>query len=190
MLQSLEFARLGMSSAGEGARLVAEQFALQQVAGHGGAIHFQKRAMGARRQLVNQPRHHFLAGAALPQHQDRNIDIRDQRCLRANLAHGRTGRHEKYVVVKFFDFARQILLVLAQALVDDRVQFGFLKRLGQVIVRAQADGLHHFAGIADAGKHHHFQPRHQLAQLFQRLQAVDPGHQQVEQHQVGTQTLL
>ena len=66
----------------------------------------------------------------------------------------------------------------------------FLEGFGQVIVRAQADGLYYFAGIADAGKHHHFQPRHQLAQLLQGLQAIDPRHQEVEQHQVGTQTLL
>ena len=85
---------------------------------------------------------------------------------------------------------RQVLLFLPQALVNDRVQLGFLKRLGQVILRAQAHGLHHLAGIADAGKHHHLQSRLLLPQLLERLQAVDSGHQQVEQNQVGTQAFF
>ena len=34
-----------------------------------------------------------------------------------------------------------------------------------------------------------FTPGFSLAQLLQRLQAVDAGHEQVEQHQVGPQTL-
>ena len=157
----LEFARLGMVGAGKRAGFVTEQLALQQIGGHGRAIHLQESAMSARRQLVNQPRHYFLAGSAFSQHQYRNIHIGDQRRLRANLAHGRAGGHEKYVVVKLFDFAGKVLLVLAQTLINDRIQFSLLERFGQVIVRAQADGLHHLAGIADAGEHDDFHARHQ-----------------------------
>ena len=43
-----EFARLGVGRAGEGALLVAEQFALEQVGGNRGAIDLEERAMGAR----------------------------------------------------------------------------------------------------------------------------------------------
>ena len=146
--------------------------------------------MRARRQFVNQPRHDFLARTAFSQHQHRNVDVRNQRSLRTKLAHHRTGGDKEHLIADFFHFARIILLIGPQTLVDDRIQFALLKRLGQVIVRAQANRLHHLAGIADAREHHDFDAGLKLPQLFQRLQAVDPGHQQVEQYQVGTQTLL
>ncbi len=106
LVAEFKLAGLGVGCAGKRASLVTEQLAFQQIAGNGGAIHFQKSAMGARRKLVNQPRYNFLAGAAFTQHEDGNIHVGDQRGLGSNLAHGRTGRHEKYVVVKLFYFAR------------------------------------------------------------------------------------
>ena len=118
--------------------------------------------MSARRQLVNQPRHHFLAGSAFSQHQDWNIDICHQRSLRPNLPHRGACRHKKDVVVKLFYFAWQVLLIFSQTLINDRGQLSLLERFGQIILRAQADGLHHLAGIADAGKHHYLESRHQL----------------------------
>ena len=139
---------------------------------------------------MNQACDYFLAGATFPQHQDGNIYARDQRCLRANLAHGRTGGHEEHFVSKLFDLAGKILLILAQTLVNDGVQFRFLEGLGQVIVCPQTDGLHHFAGIADARKHDYFHARHELPQLLESLQSVDSGHEQVQQHQVGPQPFL
>ena len=83
-----------------------------------------------------------------------------------------------------------VLLVGPQALIDDVVQFALLKRLGQVIVRAQANGLNDFAGVADAGEHHNFDPGLEMAELIERLQAINPRHEQIEQHQVGTQAFL
>ena len=100
-----ELAGLGVVRSGEGALLVSEQFALQKVGGNGGAIHFQERAMGARRKLVDQASENFLAGAALAQQQHGNIDVRHQRGLRTNLAHLRAGGDEENVVGKLFDFA-------------------------------------------------------------------------------------
>ena len=146
--------------------------------------------MGARRQLVDQPRHHFLARTAFAQHQHRNVDVRHQRSLGTKLAHYRAGGDKENFIADFFHFARIILLIGPQTLVDHGVQFALLKRLGQVIVRAQANCLYHLAGIADAGEHHNFNPGLQLPQLFQGFEAVDAGHQQVEQDQVGTQTFL
>ncbi len=45
LVAQLKLAGLGMSRAGEGSWLVAEQFALQQVAGNRGAIHLQEGAV-------------------------------------------------------------------------------------------------------------------------------------------------
>ena len=128
--------------------------------------------MGARRKLVDQARQHFLAGAAFAQQQDRDIDVGDQRGLRTNLLHRRAGGDEEHVVAKLFDFAGIALaLGRADALSNDRIEFGFLKRLGQIIDRAEAHGLHHFARVVHAGEHHHFQSGLELAKLFQSLQA-------------------
>ena len=146
--------------------------------------------MGAWRQLVNQAGHDFLARAAFSQHEDWNINIGYKRGLGTNLAHGGTGRDKKHIVVKLFHLARQILLIFPQTLINDRGQLSFLERFGQIVLRSQADGLNHLAGVADAGKHYHFQSRHQLAQLLERLQAVNSRHQQVEQNEVRAQALL
>src|SRR5215470_4494101 len=111
--------------------------------------------MCARGELVDQAGYHFLSRAAFSQHKNWNIDVRYQRRLRTYLAHGRTGGDEKDVVVELLDFALISLFVHAQALVYDGVELGFLKRLGQVIMSAEADSLNNFAGIADAGEHDH-----------------------------------
>jgi hypothetical protein len=146
--------------------------------------------MRARRKLVDQPRHDFLARAAFAQHQDRDVDVRHQSSLRTKLPHYRTGGDKENFIADFFHFARIILLIGPQTLVDHRVQFALLKRFGQVIVRAQTNCLYHLAGVAHAGEHHNFDPGMKLPQLFQGFEAVDAGHKQVEQDQVGTQTLL
>ena len=44
---------------------MAEQLALDQVFGNGGAVHFDERLGGARAAGMNGVRHQFLAGAAL-----------------------------------------------------------------------------------------------------------------------------
>ena len=142
------------------------------------------------RKLVNQPRQDFFAGSALPEQKHGNIDVRHQGSLGTDLAHGRTGRDEKDVVGKLFDFAAERLFALAEAEVEDGVEFGFLKRLGQIILRAELHRLHNLARIVDAGKHHDLRAGLHLAELFERLQTVDAGHQHVEQHQIRLQTLF
>src|SRR5581483_2567268 len=186
----LEFARLGMSSSGERSRLIPEQFAFQQIRRHRGAIHFQEGAMCARRKLVNQSRQNLLTCSALAEQQDRDINIRHQRCLRADLAHCRTGCNEEHIIGQLLNFSGIILLVSAKALIDDGVQFRLLEGFGEVIVSAEPDGLHNLAGIADAGEHDDFDAWLQLTQLFQRLQSVDAGHKHIEQYEIGFQALV
>ena len=61
----LELADAAAVGPGEGALLVAEQLALQQVLRDGGAVEGQERRLGARAVLVDRPGHQLLAGAAL-----------------------------------------------------------------------------------------------------------------------------
>jgi len=139
---------------------------------------------------VDKPGNNFLSRSAFSQEENWNINIRYQRRLGSDLPHRRTGGYEEHVVTKLFHLANVVLLIDAKALIDDGVEFGLLKGLGQIIMRAQTNRLHDFAGVADAGKHHDFHSGPHLAQLLERLQAINPGHQQVQQHQVGLQALL
>ncbi len=148
-----ELAGLGVIGSGESALLVAEQFALEQIGGDGRAIDLEEGAVGARRKLVNQASEDFFAGAALAQQEHGNVDIGDQCRLRADLAHLRAGRDEKDVVGEFFDFSAVGLFSLAEAEIDDRVEFRFLKRLGEVVQGPQLHGMDNLARVVDARQH-------------------------------------
>ena len=65
VLGDFELALLEAGSAGEGALLVAEQFALQQGFRYGGAVDGDERLVGTQAVGVNGAGHQFLAGAAL-----------------------------------------------------------------------------------------------------------------------------
>ncbi len=75
LVAQLELARLGFVGTGKGARLVTEQFALQQLAGNRRAIDLQKRAVRAIGVLVNQLRQDFLACSALAEDQHREVKL-------------------------------------------------------------------------------------------------------------------
>jgi hypothetical protein len=73
---------------GEGALLVAEQFALQQRGRQGRAMHGHIRPARARAQPMNGVGHQFLAGAALPLHQHRGAGGRHLAHRLVDLVHG------------------------------------------------------------------------------------------------------
>jgi hypothetical protein len=64
--------------------------------------------MGARRELVDEPRHHF--GTALAEHQNRHVDSCYLADLVANPAQGRTGRHKVDVVAEFLNLVAPALV--------------------------------------------------------------------------------
>ena len=72
----LEPAVAGLGGAGEAARLVAEQFGLDQIFGQRGAVHDDQRPGPARRQMVETLGDQLLAGAALADHQHRPVERR------------------------------------------------------------------------------------------------------------------
>src|SRR5208283_4988566 len=122
-IAELEFAGLGVRRAGEGTRFVAEQLALQQVCGNRRAVDLQESSMRPRRELVNQAGKHFLAGATFAQQQYRDIDMGDQRRLRADFSHRGTRGDEEYIVSNFLDLASRRTFSLAEALMNNRVEF-------------------------------------------------------------------
>ncbi len=72
----LEAALAGLGGAGEGARLMPEQFGLDQTFGQRGAVHRHQRPRPAARQVVETLGDQFLAGAAFADHQHRTIERR------------------------------------------------------------------------------------------------------------------
>jgi hypothetical protein len=97
---------------------------------------------------------------------------------------------KKHVIREFFDFAGKGLLALVEAQVNHGIQFGLLKRFGEVVLRAQPHRLHDFARVVDAGEHYNFCRGLHLAQALKGFQAVDTGHEHVQQNQVGLQSLF
>ena len=79
-----------IGGSGEGALGMAEQFALGQVPGDGGAVQRDERPVLARRELMDRPSHEFLAGAALAGDQGRAARRGDQSNLIEDLPHGFT----------------------------------------------------------------------------------------------------
>src|SRR5436309_2428619 len=82
-----------------------------------------------------------------------------RRRLRTDLPHGGAGGYEEYVITKLFHVANIVLLIDAKPLIDSRVEFGFLERLGQIVMCSQPYSLYYLAGIADAGEHDYLYPR-------------------------------
>ena len=89
----------------------------------------------------------------------------------------------------------QRLVFLAQlhllpALQHRHVELGFFERLGQIILRAQADGLDDGGHFVRAGEHDHVQRPVHLHQLPQRLKPVHLLHQHVQDDEVRTVAFL
>ena len=105
LVAQLELAGLGFVGAGEGAGLVAEELALQQLAGNGGAIDLQEGAVRAIGILVDQLGQNFFAGTALAEQQHREIELRHLHGVRAKLTHLRGGGEEVNAFADFDGFA-------------------------------------------------------------------------------------
>ena len=119
--------------AGEGALAVAEQLALEQRLGDGGAVDGQERGVGAGRGAVDAARHQLLAGAGLALDQDR--DRRGGGALHQpeDLGHGRRAADDLVEAVAMRHVAAQRADLDAQQLLRGlhaREQAGVLDRHG------------------------------------------------------------
>src|ERR1700756_609887 len=125
---------------GKCALLVAEQLALDQVVGDRSTIDRDKRLIGARRNLVDKLRGHFLADAALAGYEERAVDIGAPPQQHLYSAHRLGGA----------EIASRPGLELDQPR-DAFQQIGERVRLDDVIDRARLHQANRILDLAEAG---------------------------------------
>ena len=186
-----EASRARIDGAGEGALLVAEEFALEQLARDRRRVHRDEGARRARRRLVDRARHQFLAGAALAGDQHRDVarghasdrleDLED-RAAAADQAIARAARAAAHFAAQRAHLALE--RARAQRLLDQRQHRGHLERLHQIVERA---ALHRLDGVLERvlrGDHHHRGFGSHAAQAVEQLEAGGLGHADVEEGDV------
>ena len=186
----LELADAAAVGAGEGALLVAEQLALQQVLGDGGAVQRQERRLGAGAVLVDGTGDQFLARAALAGDQhgeclvgdsaDRLVRFLHPRAvaddgLARELIVGRRLRDDGRLAHQPGNFER---------LADHAVQLLQINRLEQVVVRPVPHRLDGRVGRPGHGDHDHRDAGVDSPELPQDVQAGLVGQAQVEENNV------
>ena len=163
---------------------MAEQFAFQQGLGQGGAVdghHGPGPMLGS---LVDGPGHLLLARARLALDQDRGRGVCQVADQLEDLVHLRVLAQDVVEAEMRLQLLAQVNdLVLQRAFAHgpfhDQQQMIDIDRLGQEIVGAQPDRLHHLvdAGIPGGDDHRHGQvPLHHLAN---QVHPVQPGHAQI-----------
>ena len=185
----LELADAAAVGAGEGALLVAEQLAFQQVLRDGGAVEGQERCFAPGAVLVDGPGDQFLAGAALAGDQHGDVLGRDAADGLVHLAHGRAGAENGALHVgvcgRLGDDGR-----FAhppghfERLADHSTQLLQVERLEQVVVGAllhRLDGRVRRLGHGDEDDR---DARVDAADLLVNLQARLVGQAQVEENDV------
>ena len=141
----LEAADAPLGRAGEGAALMAENFALHQRFGNRRAIDGDEGTVGARRKLMDGARQNFLARAGFAGDQHGGGGGRDLLDDAHHVLHGLGAAHQIADAPGFAQLARQrghLLLVAgaAQGAVQQGVQNGALERLFDVPEGAGFDG--------------------------------------------------
>ena len=139
----LDQAQLPLARVREGAALVAEQLALDQRLGNGGAVQLHERTGRARRAVVQHARDRLLAGAALSRDQHHRHGARgDHLHLAQQLRHARRGVNEGVAVGALALLRRHVgdpLLQRARprGVADGRDDLVQLERLLDEVVAAQ-----------------------------------------------------
>ena len=155
-IAELKLAGLGLDGAGEGALLIAEEFAFEQIGRHGRAIDLEEVALAASRELVDEHGRDFFAGAAFSEDEDRDVGARDQRALGLDFLHALAGSDKGGVFVEgnFFNVGLGRLLAgTLETLFDGEVDIGFSKRLEDYACGAHLRGCHNFIQFGRTGKH-------------------------------------
>ena len=195
----LELADARRRGAGEGAALVAEQLALEELGRQRRAVHLHERPVAPRRALVDGARDQLLADAALAADQHGDVAVGDLLDDLRDAAHLLAVAPDRAVLV-----VAELLTELAQlrdeAILLDRVLDGDVEgnlaeslgivRLDDVVGGAEADGLDDGRGLIAARQHDDLGFGARRLQRPQRRQAVEAGHHHVEQDDVGSFCLL
>ena len=131
----LEAARRARVGAGEGALLMAEQLALDQVARDRRHVDGDERPGLALAVIVQRARDQFLAGARLAGNHHRQVGLHQPRQRAENVLHRRRAADQRHQLGRRrfrADFARAFRL--REGAADDRHQLLQVERLGQVFV--------------------------------------------------------
>src|SRR5215831_2857500 len=113
-MRQLEASNALCDSAGEGALLVPEKFALQQTGWDSSAIEFHEGVPAARAEVVNRARHQFLACAGLPINQHRGTSRGNGLDLAEDGTKGLAMADDLFKALLGSDFVFEIQLLLRQ----------------------------------------------------------------------------
>ncbi len=172
--------------AGEGAFFVPEQFALDQLAGNGRAVHFDEGPLGEGARLVNVGGEKLLAGAGLADQQDAGIGARRH----AGLFHGtqKCRARADHFRARSRHFAKAFILALEGALFQ-RVFYGHQnavspQRLFEEVESTGAGGGHRIGNGGLAGNHDYRRGNFARVEFTQQVNAVGVGKADIHQKQV------
>ena len=131
----LEAALRSRLSAGEGALLVAEQFALDQLARNSGHIDGDHRALAALAEVMQHARDKLLAGAALALDHDGEIRLREPGERAIDLLHGRRAADEwQLLAFHLGDGCARASSLACKRAADDRHDLRKIEGLRQIFV--------------------------------------------------------
>lgn len=173
----LDLADAPLARAGEGAGLMAEHLALEDLLGHRAAVQRDERLVVARRQRVQAARDQFLAGAGLAVDEHRRVGgghVIDQR---AHRGHRLGAADDARARRRPRQLAAQGAVFQLQRAALDGAAHGLGQALGgerllDEIERAVAHRLHGHRDIAVAGHEHH---RNAGAERLAMRQHVEPA---------------
>ncbi len=178
--------------AGEGALLVAEQDALDQVLGQGAAVDRHERLAGALGAAVDRAGDQLLAHPALAQDQDRDRSLGGAFPQALDQAHRARGADQigeggvaRGVLLQPVDLGRQLPHLQAVAHADDDPLGA--RRLDEEVLGPGLHGLDHSVDAAARGQHHGRSRDPAGAGGLQEVQPTHVRHDQVEDHHVGRQ---
>ena len=187
----LEVAHVAAFGASEGAALVSEELALDQRVGDRAAVDAHQPVGGAVAVAVDRADHEALAGARLAVDQHREIGLRHLLDEVADLADLRAVSHELWKGHLPFlggqprRRRRGRPLAVGQGVLHHAKEFAELHRLGDEVPGTQLHCGHGRIDRAVAGHHDDRDVPIDLPDPLERLQAVHPGHPDVEDDQMG-----
>ena len=165
---------------------MAEEFALDQVFGNRGAVHFDEHLVLAQALRVDGMGHQFLPRArlAVDQHaavgRRHELNLLAQRLHRNAFAFDHAARRELLLELTVF----LLHLPGIDGILDQDEGLVDRERLFEEVVGAQFGGAHRGFDGAVAGDHDDFGSIFEIANLLQRFEAVHSGQPDIEQHDI------
>ena len=191
-----ELADASRRRAGEGALLVAEQLALEQLRRQRRAIHLHERLAAARRALVNRAGDELLADAAFAANQHGDVAVGDLIDDERHLLHRWTvAPADERLALIVAQLASEIGELAHEAgaldgLLDRDVEGDLAEPLGivgldDVVGRSEPDRFDDDLRLLAAGQHDHLQLGTRRFERLQRLQSVHARHGDIQEHDIG-----